>query len=134
MHISGLPTLHLDVTASSDFGQVFATIYDNTENVRLGHATMDIRYNEGGEEPSSVVFSGQSVKMKMEFFAIDAFIPAGHEIRIDLAGTGKDYLPPPCPSAGACAVDYQSAKLVLPISDTPEQDYFNVPYWNPEIQ
>jgi hypothetical protein len=49
-----------------------------------------------------------------------------------LTGSGKDYLPPPCPPAGVCTVDYQSAKLALPISNTPEQDYFNVPYWNPE--
>ena len=93
---------------------------------------MDIRYNEGGENPSSVVVSGQTVTMKMEFFAIDAFLPAGHEIRIDLTGSGKDYLPPPCPPAGVCTVDYQSAKLTLPISNAPEQDYFNAPYWNPE--
>ena len=30
----------------------------------------------------SVVVSGQTVTMKMEFFAIDAFLPAGHELRI----------------------------------------------------
>ena len=132
VHISGTPTLHLEVTASGDVSQVFATLYDDTANVRLGHATMDIRYNEGGEDPSPVVVSGQSVTMKMEFFAIDAFLPAGHELRIDLTGAGKDYLPPPCPPAGVCTVDYQSAKLTLPISNAPEQNYFNVPYWNPE--
>ena len=131
VNISGMPTLELDVTASGDFGQVFATLYDDTENVRLGHATMDIRYNEGGEDPSGVVVSGQSVTMQMEFFAIDAFLPAGHELRIDLTGSGKDYLPPPCPPVGLCTVDYQSAKLTLPISNTPEEHYFNVPYWNP---
>ena len=131
VHISGMPTLELDVTASGDFGQVFATLYDDTENVRLGHATMDIRYNEGGEDPSGVVVSGQSVTMQMEFFAIDAFLPAGHELRIDLTGSGKDYLPPPCPPVGLCTVDYQSAKLTLPISNTPEEHYFNLPYWNP---
>ncbi|MFL2941728.1 MAG: CocE/NonD family hydrolase [Candidatus Poseidoniales archaeon] len=131
VHISGMPTLELDVTASGDFGQVFATLYDDTENVRLGHATMDIRYNEGGEDPSGVVVSGQSVTMQMEFFAIDAFLPAGHELRIDLTGSGKDYLPPPCPPVGLCTVDYQAAKLTLPISNTPEEHYFNVPYWNP---
>ena len=132
VHISGMATLHVDVTASGDFGQIFATIYDDTDNVRLGHATMDIRYNEGGEEPGSLVVSGESVTMKMEFFAIDAFLPVGHALRIDLTGSGKDYLPPPCPVEGQCTVDYQSVTLTLPISNTPEENYFNVPYWNPE--
>ena len=26
----------------------------------------------------------------------------------------------------------QSAKLTLPISNTTEEEYFNVPYWSPE--
>ena len=47
--ISGLPTLHLDVaTLGCNGGQIFATLYDDNLNLRLGHATMDIRYRDGG--------------------------------------------------------------------------------------
>ena len=47
-HIAGLPTLHLDVTAAFDGGQVFAELQDAETGLRLGHATMDIRYHAGG--------------------------------------------------------------------------------------
>ena len=40
--ISGLATLHLDVQAAMDGGQIFAELQDAETGLRLGHATMDI--------------------------------------------------------------------------------------------
>ena len=95
VHIAGLPTLHLDVTASWDGGQIFAELQDAETGMRLGHATMDIRYYQGGYEPTTVL-PGQSLTMLMEFQALDVILPAGHGIKLVLSETGEDYLPPAC--------------------------------------
>ena len=63
--------------------------------MRLGHATMDIRYYQGGYEPTTVL-PGQSLTMLMEFQALDVILPAGHGIKLVLSETGEDYLPPAC--------------------------------------
>lgn len=94
-HLSGLFTLHLDVTAAMDGGQIFAEMQDAETGLRLGHATMDIRYYQGGSDPTTVL-PGQSLTMLMEFQAIDAILPAGHGIRLVLTETGEDYLAPAC--------------------------------------
>ncbi len=94
-HLSGLFRLHLDVTAAMDGGQIFAEMQDAETGLRLGHATMDIRYHQGGSDPTTV-FPGQSLTMMMEFQAIDVILPAGHGIRLVLTETGEDYLAPAC--------------------------------------
>ena len=58
---------------------------------RIGHATMDVRYHEGGYEPQTVI-PGQEITMMMEFQAIDAIVQAGQGIRLILSDTGEDYL------------------------------------------
>mgnify|MGYP001574306150 CR=1 FL=1 len=94
-HLSGLFRLHLDVTAAMDGGQIFAEMQDAETGLRLGHATMDIRYHQGGSDPTTVL-PGQTLTMLMEFQAIDANLPAGHGIRLVLTETGEDYLAPAC--------------------------------------
>jgi hypothetical protein len=78
-----------------DGGQIFAEMQDAETGLRLGHATMDIRYHQGGSDPTTV-FPGQGLTMMMEFQAIDAILPAGHGIRLVLTETGEDYLAPAC--------------------------------------
>ena len=78
-----------------DGGQIFAEMQDAETGLRLGHATMDIRYYQGGSDPTTVL-PGQSLTMLMEFQAIDAILPAGHGIRLVLTETGEDYLAPAC--------------------------------------
>lgn len=98
MHISGLVTLHLSAVPSYDGGQIFAEMQNMETGVRIGHATMDVRYHEGGYEPKTVI-PGQEITMMMEFQAIDAIIEPGQGIRIILSDTGEDYLAPVCGSA-----------------------------------
>ncbi|MBT3656910.1 MAG: CocE/NonD family hydrolase, partial [Euryarchaeota archaeon] len=72
--ISGLPTLHLSVTTGScDGGQIFATMFDATTGLRIGHATMDVRYRDGGHE-AKIVTPFTDYLMLMEFNPIDAII------------------------------------------------------------
>jgi hypothetical protein len=94
-HIAGLATIHLSAVPTFDGGQVFVEMQDAVTGIRLGHATMDIRYHAGGYEAQTVV-PGQEITLLMEFQAIDALLPAGHGIRFVLTDQGEDYLAPAC--------------------------------------
>ena len=74
---------------------IFAELRDSQTGLRIGHATMDIRYHAGGYEPQTVLPS-QQLTMMMEFQAIDAILPAGHGVDIIFTETGEDYLAPAC--------------------------------------
>ena len=93
--ISGLAALHLTVVANFDGGQVFIEMQDSETGLRLGHATMDVRYHAGGYSPQTVT-PGETVVMMMEFQAIDAILPAGHGLTFVMTETGEDYLQPAC--------------------------------------
>ena len=109
--ISGLATLHLEVQAAMDGGQIFVEIQDAETNLRLGHATMDIRYHQGGSDPTTVL-PGQSLTMFMEFQAIDALLPAGHGIRLVMTENGEDYLAPAC--GVLCPITVNGGTLTIP--------------------
>ncbi len=114
LHISGLPTVHLDVTPSFDGGQLFAELRDADTGLRFGHATMDIRYHAGGYEAQTVI-PGSTVTMLMEFQGMDVLLPAGHALELVLTQTGEDYLPPAC--GNACPVSVQTGTMSLPLID-----------------
>ena len=97
LHISGLPTLHLSAVPTFDGGQVFIEMQDAETGMRIGHATMDVRYHAGGYDPQTVV-PGQQITMMMEFQGIDALLPAGHGLRFVFSDAGEDYLAPACGS------------------------------------
>ena len=130
MHISGLPTLHIDArTNMCNGGQLFVTMYDETSGLRLGHATMDVRYRDGGYEalPTSPM---TSYRMLMEFNPMDVIVPKGHAIQLVVTETGEDYLPSPCASLGMTIfAGYQV--LTLPTLDRSieHENWFNVPVW-----
>ncbi len=130
MHISGLPTLHIDArTNTCNGGQLFVTMFDGTSGLRLGHATMDVRYRDGGYDakPTSPM---TSYRMLMEFNPMDVIIPKGHTIQLVVSETGEDYLPSPCAPLGMTIfAGYQV--LTLPTLDRPigHENWFNVPTW-----
>lgn len=130
MHISGLPTLHIDArTNMCNGGQLFVTMYDGTSGLRLGHATMDVRYRDGGYEaqPTSPM---TGYRMLMEFNPMDVIVPKGHTIQLVVTETGEDYLPSPCASLGMTIfAGYQV--LNLPTLDRPidHENWFNSPIW-----
>ena len=98
LHIAGLATIHLSAVPTFDGGQIFVEMQDSVTGVRLGHATMDVRYYAGGYDAQTVV-PGQAITMLMEFQAIDAILPAGHGLRFVLSEQGEDYLAPACGTA-----------------------------------
>ncbi len=130
-HISGMPTMHLSVSPGTcNGGQVFATMFDDETGVRLGHATMDVRYRDGGYDAQTVI-PYQTYMMRMEFNPLDVVLPAGHAIRIDLTETGEDYLSSPCAAIGMAVHLDDRSELGLPIIDRPTGDarWFDVPPW-----
>ena len=125
-HISGLVKLHLYTVATFDGGQIFAEMQDSVTGIRIGHATMDIRYHAGGSEPQTVI-PGQELTMMMEFQAIDALIPAGHGIRLVLTETGEDYLAPACGNACPVHVISTESKIIIPYITENKSEGFITP-------
>lgn len=96
IYVQGTPRLHVEVSTTTIGGQLYALLEecDNGNCIHVGHAIMDLRYHEGGDELSSTwnpLFD--TITAKMEFMPLDAEIPAGHTIRVTLLSTGEDYLP-----------------------------------------
>ena len=125
-HISGLVKLHLDTIAFFDGGQIFAEMQDAATGMRLGHATMDIRYHAGGSEPQTVL-PNDRVMMLMEFQAIDAVIPAGHGIRLVLSDSGEDYLAPLCGNACPIHVLTSTSNMIIPVINPEKSQMFITP-------
>jgi predicted acyl esterase len=131
IHISGLTRLHLSVSPGTcNGGQIFATMWDETDGLRLGHATMDLRYRDGGYDAKPVV-PYQTYVMQMEFNPMDVIVPAGHEISIELTDTGEDYLPSTCAAVGMAVFIDESSTLSLPLIERVEDDdrWFLAPPW-----
>ncbi len=131
IHISGLTRLHLSVQPGlCNGGQIFATMYDETTGLRLGHATMDLRYRDGGYDANPVI-PYQPYLMLMEFNPMDVIVPAGHDISVVLTESGEDYLPSTCAAVGMSVSIDESSTLSLPLIDRPDNDarWFDVPPW-----
>ena len=126
IHISGLTSLHLLAVPTFDGGQIFIEMQDSETNLRLGHATMDIRYHAGGSEPQTVT-PGQTLTMMMEFQAIDAILPAGHGLQFIISEQGEDYLAPACGTACVIHVLPGSSTLEIPIIENSVSKSFQVP-------
>ena len=127
--MSGLPTLHLEVgTRGCNGGQVFATLWDETIGLRLGHAVMDLRYRDGGYDANPTSPIG-SYTMLMEFNPLDVILPAGHSLSIELTDTGMDYLPSTCALAG---LSIQGGTFGMPLIDRPvgHDNWFEVAAYN----
>ncbi len=129
IHLSGLPTLHLDVnTRGCNGGQIFATLWDETIGLRLGHAVMDLRYRDGGYDAKPTSPIG-SYNMLMEFNPLDVVLPAGHSLSIELTDTGEDYLPSTCAAFG---LSVQGGTFGMPLIDRPidHANWFDVAAYN----
>ena len=127
IHISGLPTLHTDVTTGlCNGGQLFVTMKDGESGLRLGHATMDVRYRDGGYE-SKATSSLSSYRMLMEFNPMDVIVPSG-VIALEFTESGEDYIPSPCAVSGMLV---DSFDLGVPLIDRGENhdSWFEIPPW-----
>ncbi len=125
LRITGLPTFHVQVTPAGPGGQLFAELRDAETGLRLGHAIMDLRYAEGGDTMQPVV-PGQTITAKMQFFAMDVTVPAGHGLELHITSTGEDYLPAATSAPVQVHMTDQSV-LTLPTLDATADMYFLPP-------
>ncbi len=116
--VAGMPTLHVDVTPTGPGGQLFAELRDATRDEHLGHAVMDLRYHEGGDEMQTIV-PGERITAKMQFFPLDVVLPAGHELELRLSVTGEDYMPPAINNPVEVHLDDESVLTLPTIERTP---------------
>ena len=127
--ISGLPRLHIDVSTATVGGQIYALLEDCSdagECIHIGHAIMDLRYHAGGDQEQTWIPMFETINAKMEFFAMDVQIEAGHIIRLSLASTGEDYLP----ASTSSVVDIsegQYSNLLIDIIQPEDKILFNPP-------
>ncbi len=119
LHLSGLPELSVGVvTRTCQGGQVFATLRDATAGLRLGHATMDVRYRGGGYDALPTAPLTPYV-LPMEFNPLDVRVPAGHVLELILSESGEDYLPSPCAHVGLQYV-HEDSSFTLHVIERPD--------------
>ena len=87
---------------------------------------MDLRYHEGGDQEQVWIPVLETINAKMEFFAMDVQIEAGHTIRLSLASTGEDYLPASTSSVVEIS-EGTGSNLLLDIIDPDEKLLFSPP-------
>ena len=129
IHIAGMPRVHVEVTTASLGGQLYALLEDcdNQSNcIHLGHAIMDLRYHAGGDDIQTWTPVVESINAKMEFFAMDAEVSAGHVLRLSLRSTGEDYLPASTSSV-VFVEEGASSTLQLDTFEPADRRYFTPP-------
>lgn len=129
LYIAGLPRVHVEVTTATLGGQLYALLEDcdNQSNcIHLGHAIMDLRYHAGGDDIQTWTPVAQSINAKMEFFAMDAEVQAGHILRLTLRSTGEDYLPASTSSI-VFVEEGASSTLQLDLFNPDNRTYFTPP-------
>tara|TARA_B110000467_G_scaffold163371_1_gene189203 strand:- start:3587 stop:5389 length:1803 start_codon:yes stop_codon:yes gene_type:complete len=126
LHISGLSTIHITAVPTFDGGQVFVELQDAQTGLRLGHATMDVRYHAGGSEPQTAI-PGQTITLLMEFQGMDVILPAGNGLRFIITDTGEDYLAPACGTACTVHVLPSLSTFEAPIIDRTDSQVLITP-------
>lgn len=126
LHISGLATIHIPTVPTFDGGQVFVELQDAQTGLRLGNATMDVRYHAGGSEPQTAI-PGQTITMLMEFQGMDVILPAGNGLRFVITDTGEDYLAPACGTACVVHVLPSMSTFEAPIIDRTNSEVLITP-------
>ena len=127
--IAGLPRLHIEVSTATVGGQIYALLEDCSEDVEcihIGHAIMDLRYHEGGNQEQTWLPIFENIDVKMEFFAMDVQIESGHYIRLSLASTGEDYLPASTSSIVEIS-EGSTSNLLIDIINPSDKIIFNPP-------
>ncbi|MBW3582626.1 MAG: CocE/NonD family hydrolase [Euryarchaeota archaeon] len=133
VRVSGLVRMDLKVTPSTATGgNVYFQLYDIYPDGRahwMGQGWMNVLYHEGGNEKQTLT-PGQAVIAKMESEPLEAFLPAGHKIRlvIDQEFTGSRSDGNPKPETGPMVVHLDGdSVLKLPIVT----DFTRSPYRDP---
>jgi predicted acyl esterase len=130
--ISGLPRVHVTVAPDGPGGYLGAHLYSKDpstgDEVRIGWTSMNLRYHEGGDTPTTVV-PGEPIVAKMEIQPMDAVVPAGQQLVLRVwVNTHSDRIP----SLPPTIVDLQwggatTSYVELPIITRDPSAYFQPP-------
>ena len=126
--IVGMPTFHVEAQISivGTSGHLFVEMVRASDGMHLGHAVMDLRFHAGGKD-GQVLTPGSTVIAKMEFFGMDAVVPAGDGIQLLVSQTGEDYIPSPV-STQAVTISLDGNSIIgLSTVDRTCQDLFLPP-------
>ncbi len=127
--LSGLARFHVKVVPDGPGGQVYAELRDKDAGKRLGHAIMDLRYYQGGQTVQTVV-PQMAITAMMEFFPMDAVVPAGNALELVIATSGRDYMPSAVNTPVTIVSDGDSV-LKLPVLHRDADDLFTPPGYGP---
>ena len=140
VRISGLPELHITFEADGPGGVLAGWLFDEsgdgkvysrlnrmpTEPPIIGHAQMDLRFHQGGDESQPLV-AGERYVARMQFEPLDILIPKGHRLTLwVLQYPYPDRQDGSVPSAVAVVLGDASV-LRLPIITVDHKDTFPVP-------
>lgn len=134
MYIAGTPRLHVKVTTQTLGGQLYALLEECNETcIHIGHAIMDLRYHEGGEQIQSWTPVIETITARMEFMPLDAELSEGSTIRVTLLSTGEDYLP--ASTSSIVYVQESESMLLLDTFDPSSESrrYFTPPVCTHEV-
>jgi predicted acyl esterase len=118
--VVGLPTLHVDVTPTEPGGTLYAELHEVTaegEEVLLGHASMDLRYHQGGTQQQEVV-PGQRITAKMQLLPMDVLVQEGSKLKLTLEQNHDAFLPAPQQGPVEVHVGGDASPLTLPLGET----------------
>ena len=79
--------------------EIISLIKKDFKKAQCAYQNQSIRVSAKKRDELQNIIPGQTIRAKMEFFAMDILIPEGHKIRLSLRDIGEDYLPPSTESA-----------------------------------
>lgn len=96
--VSGLARIEVEATpTTATGGALFAELYDVSPDGaerRFGWAAIDLRHPDGGNTDPQFLTPGSAVTAHMETEPLDAFLPAGHHVRVALHRDGVEDIDP----------------------------------------
>ncbi|MGH2730086.1 MAG: CocE/NonD family hydrolase [Actinomycetota bacterium] len=96
LRMSGIPSVHLQVTPTGPTGHVSAFLYAVDEKKgrmrRLGWGQADLRYPDGGNQVQPVV-PGQRMRLTIDLVPLEAVFHKGEEVVVILSQGHADHMP-----------------------------------------
>ena len=126
--IVGTPTIHIEAQIGlfATSGHLFVEMVQTSSGMHLGHAVMDLRFHEGGNQ-GQTLFPGSTVTAMMEFLGMDVVVPSGDGVSLIISQTGEDYVPSPVSTQPVTVTLGDASALGLSIVERGCDDLFLPP-------
>ena len=130
--IVGTPTIHIEAQIGllATSGHLFVEMVQTSSGMHLGHAVMDLRFHEGGNQ-GEALFPGSTVTARMEFLGMDVVVPPGDGVSLIISQTGEDYVPSPVSTLPVTITLGDASTLGLSIVERSCDELFLPPMQSP---